>query len=398
MEDHKNFFKGALFGALTMLLIIVVGAGIWKASVLISRMLPYSDKIEADGMDEKVKAIRKIIDDNYLYEDEIDEDALTEGMYAGYVNGLGDPYTVYFTSEETKEMFESVSGEFSGVGAQLSQNYETYQVTITKVFENSPAEEAGLKAGDILYKVDERELQDEDLTEIVTWIKGEEGTEVTLGVIRDGKELELTATRRKIEVPTVEYEMKEGQIGYIAISEFDTVTYTQFENALDDLENQGMKGLVIDLRSNPGGSLETVVNMLNLILPKGVVVSTKDREGNTEEYTCDGKHEFSKPMAVLVNQYSASASEIFAGAVQDYGTGEIVGVTTYGKGVVQQIIGLKDGSSIKVTISEYFTPNGRSINGEGVTPDVEVEYERDEENPDADNQLDKALEVIREKL
>ena len=398
MEDHKNFFKGALFGALTMLLIIVVGAGIWKASVLISRMLPYSDKIEADGMDEKVKAIRKIIDDNYLYEDEIDEDALTESMYAGYVNGLGDPYTVYFTSEETKEMFESVSGEFSGVGAQLSQNYETYQVTITKVFENSPAEEAGLKAGDILYKVDERELQDEDLTEIVTWIKGEEGTEVTLGVIRDGKELELTATRRKIEVPTVEYEMKEGQIGYIAISEFDTVTYTQFENALDDLENQGMKGLVIDLRSNPGGSLETVVNMLNLILPKGVVVSTKDREGNTEEYTCDGKHEFSKPMAVLVNQYSASASEIFAGAVQDYGTGEIVGVTTYGKGVVQQIIGLKDGSSIKVTISEYFTPNGRSINGEGVTPDVEVEYERDEENPDADNQLDKALEVIREKL
>ena len=398
MEDHKNFFKGALFGALTMLLIIVVGAGIWKAYVLISRMLPYSDKIEADGMDEKVKAIRKIIDDNYLYEDEIDEDALTEGMYAGYVNGLGDPYTVYFTSEETKEMFESVSGEFSGVGAQLSQNYETYQVTITKVFENSPAEEAGLKAGDILYKVDERELQDEDLTEIVTWIKGEEGTEVTLGVIRDGKELELTATRRKIEVPTVEYEMKEGQIGYIAISEFDTVTYTQFENALDDLENQGMKGLVIDLRSNPGGSLETVVNMLNLILPKGVVVSTKDREGNTEEYTCDGKHEFSKPMAVLVNQYSASASEIFAGAVQDYGTGEIVGVTTYGKGVVQQIIGLKDGSSIKVTISEYFAPSGRSINGEGVTPDVEVEYERDEENPDADNQLDKALEVIREKL
>lgn len=398
MEDHKKFFKGALFGALTMLLIIVAGVGIWKASVTISRILSSSGRTEAADSDEKLKAIRKIIDENYLYEDEIDEDALTESMYAGYVNGLGDPYTVYFTSEETKEMFESVSGEFSGVGAQLSQNYETYQVVIVKVFENSPAEEAGLKAGDILYKVDERELQDEELTEIVTWIKGEEGTKVKLGVIRDGKKLELTAIRRKIEVPTVEYKMKEGQIGYIAISEFDTVTYTQFKNALDDLENQGMKGLVIDLRSNPGGSLDTVVNMLNLILPKGVVVSTKDREGNTEEYTCDGKHEFTKPMAVLVNQYSASASEIFAGAVQDYGTGEIVGVTTYGKGVVQQIIGLKDGSSIKVTISEYFTPNGRSINGEGITPDVEVEYERDEENPDADNQLDKALEVIKGKL
>lgn len=398
MEDHKKFLKGALFGALTMLLIIAAGAGIWKASVSISKMLSSSAGTAAEDSDEKLKIIREIIDENYLYEDEIDEDALTESMYAGYVSGLGDPYTVYYTAEETAEMYESVSGEFSGVGAQLSQNYETYQVVITKVFKGSPAEEAGLKEGDILYKVDEREIQDEDLTEIVTWIKGEEGTQVKLGIIRDGKELELTAVRRKIEVPTVEYEMKAEQIGYIAISEFDTVTYDQFKNALDDLESQGMKGLVIDLRGNLGGSLDTVVNMLNLILPKGVVVSTKDRDGNTEEYTCEGRHEFTKPMAVLVNQYSASASEIFAGAVQDYGTGEIVGVTTYGKGVVQQIIGLNDGSSVKVTISEYFTPSGRSINGEGVTPDVEVEYEQDEENPDADNQLDKALEVIREKM
>lgn len=401
MEDNKKFWKGALCGALVMLCIVAAGAGIKSAvsSVLhISGVLTSSGNTGSEDPEEKLDTIRKVIDESYLYIDEVDEDALTESMYAGYVNGLGDPYTVYYSAEETQELFESVSGEFSGVGAQLSQNLTTNEIVITKVYKDSPAEEAGLKEGDVLYKVDNREITDEDLSEVVTWIKGEEGTAVTLYVMRDGEEVELTAVRRMIEVQTVEYEMKEDQIGYISVLEFDSVTYDQFEAALNDLESQGMKGLVIDLRSNPGGNLDTVINMLGLILPEGTVVSTKDRDGNTQEYTCDGQHEFTKPLAVLVNQYSASASEIFSGAVQDYGIGEIVGMTTYGKGVVQQIIGLDDGSSIKVTISEYFTPSGRSINGEGITPDVEVEYEPDEENPDADNQLEKALETVREKL
>lgn len=401
MGDNKKFFKGALCGALATLLVIGAFTGIRKTALSITRhtgLLPSSSNVDLKESEEKLKIIRGVIDEYYLNEDEIDEDALTEGMYAGYVSGLGDPYSVYYTVEETEELFQSVSGEFSGVGAQLSQDMTTKEIVITNVYKDSPAEEAGLKEGDILYQVGDREITDEELSEVVTWIKGEEGTEVTLHVLRDGEEKELTAVRRMIEVQTVEYEMKPDQIGYIAVSEFDDVTYTQFENALNDLEAQGMKGLVIDLRANPGGNLDTVVDMLNLILPKGVVVSTKDRDGKTEEYTCDGKHEFTKPLEVLVNQYSASASEIFAGAVQDYGVGEIVGVTTFGKGVVQQIIGLNDGSSIKVTISEYFTPNGRNIHGKGITPDVEVEYEPDEENPDADNQLEKALELIREKL
>ena len=193
-------------------------------------------------------------------------------------------------------------------------------------------------------------------------------------------------------------EMKDGLTGYIGVSEFDSVTYDQFEEALGDLEAQGMQGLVIDLRGNPGGSLTTVTDMLKLLLPEGTIVSTKDKYGNTEEITCDGSHEFTKPLAVLVNQYSASASEIFSGAVQDYGTGTIVGTTTYGKGVVQQLMDLGDGTCLKITIAEYYTPSGRSINGTGVEPDVEVKYEYDENHPEADNQLEKALEVVKSEI
>ena len=295
-------------------------------------------------------------------------------------------------------MLESFSGEYSGIGAGLNQNLETRVITITKVYEGQPADEAGMKVGDILYKVDEREITDEDLSEVVTWVKGKEGTTVDLYVLRDGEELKLTATRRKVEVQTVESEMKDGGIGYILVTEFDNVTYEQFKNALETLEAQGMKGLVIDLRSNPGGGLDTVVDMLRLILPEGRVVSMEDKNGKETVYDCDGRHEFTKPLVVLVNENSASASEIFAGAVKDYGIGKIVGMTTYGKGVVQKIFYLQDGSSIKITISEYFTPKKNSINGIGVVPDLEVEYVRDEENPEADNQLDVALEEVRREL
>ena len=335
---------------------------------------------------------------NYLYEDDIDEDTLIDGIYSGYAEALGDPYTEYYDEEETEALYESTTGEFSGIGATMSRSLDSGEITVSNVYQDSPADKAGLKQGDVIYKVDGRSASGRDLETVVSWIKGEQGTDVTLCVLRNGEEVELTATRDIIEVQTVSSEMKDGQIGYIAVSEFDSVTYDQFETALDDLESQGMQGLVIDLRGNPGGNLTTVTDMLKLLLPEGTIVSTKDKYGNTEEITCDGKHEFTKPLAVLVNQYSASASEIFSGAIQDYGTGTIVGTTTYGKGVVQQLMDLGDGTCLKVTIAEYYTPSGRSINGAGVTPDVEVEYEYDENNPEADNQLDKALEVVRGEL
>lgn len=400
MKENNRFLKGALCGALAMLCIVAAAGGIKKMAV---RAMPQLSVNGAENKgeefsEEKLKRIRAVIDSMYLRADEVEEAALTEGMYKGYVDALEDPYSVYYTEEEAEELMQGISGEYSGIGAALLKNEETQTVTITNVYEDSPAEQAGLKEGDILYQIDDHEITDEDLNQVVTWIKGEEGTDVRLHVIRDGEELELTAVRRMIEIRTVESEMKDSQIGYIRVTEFNKPTYEQFKDAISELDGQGMKGLVIDLRSNPGGNLDTVLDMLRLILPKGTIVSTEEREGKGEEYTCDGKQEFNRPLAVLVNGYSASASEIFSGAVQDYKKGKIVGTTTFGKGVVQEVIGLLDGSFIKITTSEYFLPSGRSINEEGITPDVEVEYEPDEENEEADNQLDKALEVIREEL
>ena len=401
MDHKKSFIKGALSGALIMLLIVILGSGVWKAvSVRMAGGEAEAAQISAESeTDKKLNMLSNVIDQYYLYGDDIDEKAMQDGIYNGYASGLGDPYTVYYNEEQTRDLLESTTGEYSGIGATLLQNYQTRQVTIGNIYKDSPAEEAGLKTGDILYQVDDHVIDKEDLSEIVSWIKGEEGTEVALHVYRgENAEDVCTATRRKIETQTVEYEMKEDQIGYLRILEFDTVTLKQFENALTDLENQGMKGLVIDLRSNPGGNLDTVVDMLRMILPEGTIVSTKDKDGNVIEEKNEEDHEFKKPLAVLVNQASASASEIFAGAVQDYGVGKIVGMTTYGKGVVQQLVNLGDGTCLKVTIAEYFTAAGRSINKKGITPDVEVEYVADPDHEDADNQLDKAIEVVTEGL
>lgn len=401
MEQKKKKKKGYGAGIVTGILATVLVSLLLLVGfrVITNTAGSYaSGKVTEKEVSKKLNKLNALIDKYYLYEDEIDTDKLAEGIYSGYTSALGDKYTVYYDEDETKALMESTSGTFSGVGATLTKDADTGYATIVNVYEDSPAEKAGLKAGDILEKIDDHEVGDEQLDTVVSWIKGEKGTEVKITVLRDGEELELTATRDTIEVKTVSYEMKENQIGYIRVSEFDTVTYDQFKEALDDLENQGMQGLIVDLRNNPGGSLDTVTNMLRLLLPEGTIVSTKDKNGKKDEITCDGTHEFKKPMAVLVNQYSASASEIFSGAVQDYGTAKIVGVTTYGKGVVQQLMDLGDGTCLKVTIAEYYTPNGRSINGKGVEPDVEVEYQYDEENPKADNQLDQALSTVQEEI
>lgn len=396
-KNNNRFWTGVLTGAAAAVLIL---GGVWGAG----RILDFGDgdftseNVSEADVEEKLDQLEGLIEDYYLYEDEVDKDALIEGIYTGYAGALGDPYTEYYDEEETKALQESTSGEFSGIGATMSQDAETGVITVVNVYKGSPAEKAGILEGDILSGVDGRSTDGQDLENVVSWIKGEQGTEVSVVVVRDGEEVEMTAVRDIIEVQTVEYEMKAGQVGYISVSEFDSVTYDQFKTALEDLEASGMEGLVIDLRSNPGGNLSTVTDMLKLLLPEGTIVSTKDKYGNTEEITCDGTHEFTKPLAVLVNQYSASASEIFCGAVQDYGTGTIVGTTTYGKGVVQQLLDLGDGTCLKMTIAEYYTPSGRSINGTGVTPDVEVEYEYNAQDSEADNQLDRALEIVQDQI
>ena len=377
MKDH-SFFKGALAGAL----IVLLAGGAVSCSVFKSEE------------SQKMELLNSLIDRFYI--GDVDETDLSEGVYKGYIERLGDPYSVYYDEEETKQMSESLSGEFGGVGALMSQDRETGVITVLQVYDGSPAQEAGMRDGDTLYKVEGEEVTGEDLSDVVSKVKGEKGTQVTLTVLRadTGDEEELTITRDTIEAQTVSHEMKENNVGYIRITEFDTVTYEQYKEALEDLEDQGMERLIVDLRSNPGGNLDTVCDILDLMLPEGLIVYTEDKNGEREEYTYDEENQFHKPLVVMMNGYSASASEIFAGAIQDYGLGQIVGTQSYGKGVVQSVFDLQDGTSVKLTIAEYFTPNGRSIDGEGITPDVEVEYQYDENNPDADNQLEKAMEVV----
>ena len=383
MKAKKNFLQGALFGALIML----CGTGVVSCGIRLS---------EDASSEEKLSVLKGLIDENYI--GDVDEEALEEGIYKGYIQGLEDPYSVYYNEEETKDLYETTEGEYSGIGAVLSQDLESGVITLVQIYEDSPGAKAGLKDNDILTKVGDIEVTGMDLSEVVTYIKGEKGTDVDLSVLRgeDAEEITVTATRDTVEAQTVKYEMLEGQTGYLSVSEFDSVTYAQYEEALNELTDQGMTGLIVDLRNNPGGNLNTVCEMLDLVLPKGTIVYTEDKDGKRETATSDDEHQINVPMVVLVNGNSASASEIYAGAIQDYGIGKIVGTQTYGKGVVQQIFDLGDGTSVKLTIAEYFTPNGRSIDGEGITPDVEVEYEADENNPEADNQLEKALEVMKE--
>ena len=280
-KKKSRFGIGVLVG-------IVIGAviitGVWGAAKVVSAVFFKgnfaTESTSRSDMEHKLDRLNALIEKYYLYEDEIDKDALVEGIYSGYAGALGDPYTEYYDEQEAKELFETTNGEFFGIGASMSKQLGTDEITIVNVYEDSPADKAGLKSGDILYKVDEHETAGYELDTVVSWIKGEKGTSVVLHVLRDGKEVEVTAVRDKIEVQTVAYEMKEDQIGYIAVSEFDSVTYHQFETALEDLEKQGMKGLVIDLRNNPGGNFDTVTDMLKLLLPEGVIVSTKDKEGN----------------------------------------------------------------------------------------------------------------------
>ena len=389
MEHKKGFIKGALTGALLTLLVVSLAA---------CGLQHINEGIISSDTETKLSYLKKLIDETYLHD--VKEKDLNEGIYKGYVEGLGDQYSAYYDKKETKELTESLDGSFSGIGAVMTQDASSGVITITRAYDDSPAKKAGIKTGDILYRVEEKTVTGKDLDKVVSWIKGKKGTKVNLTLLRgtNSDKIKVTATRDVINVETVKYKVLENQIGYISISEFDSVTGAQFAKALKQLQKKNIEGLVVDLRNNPGGSLSTVCDILDSILPKGLIVYTKDKNGKKEEYTSDEKHRLNLPMSVLVNGQSASASEIFAGAVQDYGKAEIIGTQTYGKGVVQNLFDLKDGTCVKLTTSEYFTPKGRNIDGKGITPDVKIEYKYNAKDPKADNQLDKAVSVVKDKI
>lgn len=346
---------------------------------------------------EKLEAIEEVIDKYYYNEEDIDEGAMVEGMYAGMVNALGDPYSVYYTAEEWNELIQETEGIYYGIGAYLSIDTATGFAKISGVIAGTPAEEAGLRENDIIYMVDGESIYGYELSEVVSRVKGEENTTVHLTIVREGETdyLEIDVTRRKIESPTVNYEMYENGVGYIQITEFDDVTTDQFTEALAVIKGSDAKGLILDLRSNPGGSLPVVVDIARAILPKGLVVYTEDKYGERDEYSCDGKRELEIPLVVLINGNSASASEILAGAIKDYGKGTLIGTTTFGKGIVQRVLPLTDGTALKLTISAYYTPNGNNIHGIGIEPDIVCEFDSEAYyNDGMDNQLERAKEEI----
>lgn len=356
-----------------------------------------------DEIVEKLMVLEEVIDTYYL--DEVDRDAFATGIYKGFINSLDDPYSMYYTKAEYANVIESSSGIYQGIGAVVSQDVKTGIITIVRPYKDGPAYNAGLLPDDIIYKVEGEEVTGEDLSEVVSKIKGKEGTKVNITIYRDGvaDPMDFTLERKKINIPTIEYEMLEDDIGYILIYEFDNITISQFSNALKALEKMGMKGLIVDVRDNPGGLLDSVVKILDRLLPRGLIVYTEDKYKNRTEENAKNPDKFDQPIVVLINGNSASASEIFAGALQDYEKATIVGTTTFGKGIVQRILPLSDGTALKLTVSKYFTPKGRNIHGTGIEPDIEVELSEDLKQlvtipRDDDNQLQKAIEVLKDKM
>ncbi len=356
-----------------------------------------TESIVNDESVAKLEVIEEVIDEYYFEEEDIDVNSMIEGMYAGMVASLGDPYSVYYTEDEWKALMQETEGIYYGIGAYISLDKTTGFGKINGVIENTPAQEAGLRENDIIYQIDGELAQGLELTEIVSRIKGEAGTTVHLTLYREGEEdyLEVDVVRKQIESPTVNYEMLNDQIGYIQITEFDDVTVDQFAEALAVIKGSDAKGLVLDLRSNPGGSLSAVVDIARQILPRGLIVYTEDRAGEKVEYSCKGENELQIPLVVLVNGNSASAAEILAGAVKDYGTGTLIGTTTFGKGIVQRILPLTDGTALKLTVSAYYTPKGNNIHNIGIEPDIECEFDADAYYDEGiDNQLNRAVEEV----
>lgn len=347
----------------------------------------------------KLCTLETIID-LYYYKEDVDKEALEIGAYKGLVAALGDPYSEYYSAEELEALYDSSQGIYYGIGAYVQLDADTTLPRLTGIIKDTPAEEADLRADDLVYKIEGEEMYGYTLQQAVSMMKGEEGTYVNITILRNGEEIEKTVQRRKVESPTVNSEMYDNGIAYIQIVEFDEVTIDQFAEALAVARGKGMKGLVLDLRANPGGNLNSVVEIARMLLPEGLIVYTEDRNGHRVEYKCDGTREIDVPMVVLVDGNSASASEILAGAIKDYGVGTLLGTTTFGKGIVQRPLELQDGSAVKLTVSSYYTPNGINIHGIGIEPDVTVEFDSERYYGDEayDNQLEEAKKLVQEMI
>lgn len=351
---------------------------------------------KSDKLSAKLSAIRDKIDSEYV--GEIDENALIEGAIKGYVSGLNDVYSEYLTVDEMQEFTENTVGEYVGIGVYITKDTENNEVVVYGTIPSSPAQEAGLKTGDIIRKVDGIEYNGDDYDIITDKIKGKEGTKVNLVIIRDGEEMSLEVERKNIEVEHVTSQVLDNNIGYIYISSFEGNTKTQFEKAYDELEEKGIKSLIIDIRNNGGGIVDEALGIAELMTDKDdILLIEKDKNENEIVTKSSKEKKINMPIVLLVNEYSASASEILAGILKEnVDNATLIGNKTYGKGVIQTLYPLSDNSGLKITTDEYFTPNHNKINKVGVEPDIKIDDylytgELDLEN---DTQLKRAIEEL----
>ena len=383
----RTFFRGAAISFLLLAMVLMTTA--------------FVDKYHS--VDKKLQAIEAVLKSYYV--GDIDEQKLEEGIYRGFVAGVGDAYTNYYTSDEYASFKEKSSGVYAGIGIQMTLQTYDNSVEVTEVFEGSPAEKAGIKPKDRIIKAAGKRITGDEFNILPTLVKGTPGTTVDITIYRpdEDKNYDLTIERASVASPTVYFRMLNEEIGYIQITQFEAVTYDQFKIALDKLNKESAKGLVLDLRNNPGGLLNSVEQIADELVPQGVIVSTKDKQGKGSEYLADDKYT-NIPMVVLINGNSASASEVLAGALKDYNRAELIGTTTFGKGVVQTIVPLTDGSAIKLTTSQYFTPSGVCIQGIGIAPDYEVKLSTQkilkgrELTDTEDDQLQAAIKVVTGKI
>ena len=380
MNNKKSFFTGVISGMIALFVINSFATNI----TLIYKKFVAKELTQK----QKIEEIQSVVDKYYV--NEYDENLMEETMYKGMIASLKDPYSYYMTKQELTDFLEDTEGNYVGIGIMVNLT-EDEKILINKVFENSPAEESGLKINDKITKVENKEVSLENYQDVVSDIKGEEGSKVKLTVYRESenKTFDTEVTRKSIDVPTVEHKTLEDNIGYISISQFDRVTSQQFKEAFDSLNSSN--GLIIDLRNNPGGLLTTVNEITDMLVPEGTITYIEDKNGNRDYHSSDANY-YNKPLVILVNGNSASASEVLSGAVKDFGVGKLVGETTYGKGVVQNMYKLSDGSGVKVTIAKYYTPSGVCIDGTGIEPDYKVTNPKDNSQ---DLQLEKAIEVIK---
>ncbi|WP_294150989.1 S41 family peptidase [uncultured Clostridium sp.] len=429
MDNRSKFWRGVMVGVLVTAFACLVTVGTSAGIYMFGRRVidnqvqvqaeqgnsgaeanaagqAGNEKIDMERVNRKIGELQSLIDKKYLFEDKIEVGKEESGIYSGFLYGLNDPYAVYYTPEELASFMDETNGSYCGIGAMVSQNQKTGISTIIRVFEDSPAEKAGIRPGDVIFAVGDTEVTGMDLTIMVNnYIKGEEGTDVSITVYREEENeyVDLTVTRKPVDVQTVSGKMLSDEIGYISVIEFDKVTDAQFKGKIEELTSQGMKKMIVDLRNNPGGELNTVVSMADYILEdKGRILTVADKNGAEEVYNAEDGHSLDIPIAVLVNGNSASASEVFTGALKDYEAATIVGTQTFGKGIVQTLFPLSDGSAVKLTTNHYYTPSGLDIHGKGITPDVEVELDEEAAKmpvlpEEMDNQLQEAIGILEGK-